>query len=166
MDIKPQFETLNTLHTCAEIEETLGKIYDIFAETYQEHHTISQIFKKTAGEERNHEYQIRLAIKSFTPTIESMTLTSAEAEEHLSIVRVFLEKMNTTAPGIEEALNLAIQLEDISTRFHLDAAARFSDPSCIKLFKAMMAADEDHVAAMERALKELQCTANSAEKNC
>lgn len=164
MEIIPQIETLNTLHTCAEIEETLGKVYDIFAEVYQDHHTISKIFKKTAQEERNHEYQIRLAIRSFTPTIESMTLTSTVAKEHLSLVRDFLEKLKNTLPGIEEALNLTIKLEDISARFHLDAAARFSDPSCVKLFKAMMSADENHVAALELALKELRDTGYNPEK--
>lgn len=79
MENKTQIETLNTLHFCAEIEENLGKIYEIFSDVYQDHHTISKIFKKTAGEERNHEYQIRLAIKAFTPTIESMAFTSEEA---------------------------------------------------------------------------------------
>lgn len=164
MDIIPQIETLNTLHTCAEIEETLGKVYDIFADVYQDHHTISQIFKKTAQEERNHEYQIRLAIRSFTPTIESMALTSAVAQEHLSLVRDLLEKLKHTLPGIEEALDLAIKLEDISARFHLDAAAHFSDPSSVRLFKAMMSADENHVAALEFALKELRGTGYSPEK--
>jgi rubrerythrin len=156
MENKPPIETINTLHKCAEIEEVLGKMYDMFAEAYQEHPEISQVFKKTAGEERNHEYQIRLAIKSFCPTIESMALTTEEADKHLSMVRDFLEKLNNGIPDIEEALDIALKLEDISTRFHMDAAARFSDPSCAKLFKAMMAADEDHVATLEQTLKKLR----------
>ena len=156
MNTNLPFETLNTLHACAEIEESLGKMYEAFADAYRDHHAISQIFKKTAGEERNHEYQIRLAIKSFTPTIQSMNMTTAEAEKQLSIVQDFLEKMKNSTPGLDEALSLAIKLEDISSRFHLDAAAHFNDPSCVKLFKAMMSADEDHVATLELALKELR----------
>jgi len=161
METKPAIETLNTLHKCAEIEEVLGKMYDIFADAYREYPEISRVFKKTAGEERNHEYQIRLALKSFTPAIESMALTTEEADKHLSKVRETLEKLKNSIPGIEEALNLSIELESMSSNFHMDTAARFTDHSCTKLFEAMMSADEAHVATLQLALQELRFAANN-----
>lgn len=156
MKSEQQFETLNTLHKCAEIEEILGKMYDIFAIAYWETPGISRIFEKTAGEERNHEYQIRLAIRSFACTIESMVLTSAETDNHLSMVRKTMEGLRSSFPSIEEALDLSIRLEATFSQFHMDTAARFTDQKCAKLFKAMMAADEAHVSAMEQALKEFR----------
>jgi rubrerythrin len=156
MESEQQFETLNTLHKCAEIEEILGKIYDIFAIAYRENPRISRVFEKTAGEERNHEYQIRLAIKSLAFAIESMVLTSAEADKHLSMARETLEELRNSFPSIEEALDLSIRLEATFSQFHMDTAARFTDQECAKLFKAMMAADEAHVSAMEQALKEFR----------
>lgn len=153
MESAHYFEALNTLHKCAEIEEILGKMYDIFADAYRENPRISRVFEKTAGEERNHEYQIRLAIKSLACAIESMVLTSAEADKHLSIARKTLEELNNSLPSIEEALELSIRLEATFSQFHMDTAARFTDQEHAKLFKAMMAADEAHVSAMEQALK-------------
>jgi rubrerythrin len=161
MDTTQSLETLNTLHTCAEIEETLGKMYDFFAETYRENPAISKIFAKTAAEERNHEYQIRLAIKTFAPAIEAMALTSEDADRHLVMVRETLEKLKHTIPDLEEALDLCITLESMSSHCHMDAAARFADQSCIKLFKAMMSADDAHVAYLEQALKKLRTTGNN-----
>jgi len=161
MESKPPVETLNALHKCAEIEEVLGKMYDIFAEAYQENLEISRIFAKTAAEERNHEYQIRLAIKSLTPAIESMALTSEDADKHLVMVREIIEKLKISMPGMEEALDLCIKLESMSSQCHMDAAARFTDQSCTKLFKAMMSADEAHVACLEQALKNMRSTGNN-----
>jgi rubrerythrin len=156
MESEQQFETLNILHKCAEIEEILGKVYDIFADAYRENPRISRLFEKTAGEERNHEYQIRLAIKSLTCVIKSMVLTSAEVDKHLTIARKTLDELSNSFPGIEEALNLSIRLEATFSQFHMDTAARFTDQEYAKLFKAMMAADEAHVSAMEHALKEFR----------
>ncbi len=158
MGTKPPIDTLNTLHKCAEIEGVLGKIYDLFADAYRENRDISRLFEKTAGEERNHEYQIRLAIKSFAPAIESMNLTVEEADKHLTMVQETLDWLAKTTPGIEEALDLSISLESRFSRFHMDTAARFAEQSCGKLFTAMMAADEAHVVSMEKALAELRST--------
>jgi len=47
-------------------------------------------------------------------------------------------------------------LEATFSQFHMDTAARFTEQECVKLFKAMMAADEAHVSAMEQALKEFR----------
>jgi len=156
MASKQQLETLNTLHKCAEIEEILGKMYDIFAIAFWETPRISHVFEKTAGEERNHEYQIRLAIRSFASAIGSMVLTSEETDKHLSMARETFEELRNSFPSIEEALELSIRLEATFSQFHMDTAARFTEQECVKLFKAMMAADESHVSAMEQALKEFR----------
>lgn len=148
-------EILNILHKCAEIEKALGKLYDLFAAAYEDDREISRLFAKTAGEERNHEYQIRLAIKSLSPGIEAMNLTLQEADQNLSRALEILSDVENAMPGIEEALKLSINLESTFSRFHMDTAARFSDASCGKLFTAMMAADEAHVTAMEKALAAL-----------
>lgn len=81
-----------------------------------------------------------------------MNLTLQEADQHLCHALQVLNDVENTIPGIEEALKLSISLEETFSRFHMDTAARFTDTSCGKLFTAMMAADEAHVAAMEKAL--------------
>ncbi|HOP40558.1 MAG TPA: hypothetical protein PLI53_05905 [Geobacteraceae bacterium] len=155
MTTKSRTEIINLLHKCAEIERVLGKLYDLFAATFHENREISRLFNKTAGEERNHEYQIRLAIKSFSSAIESMNITTDETDRHLALAMQTLDDVESAMPGIEEALKLSINLEATFSRFHMDTAAQFSDISCGKLFTAMMAADGAHVAALEKALAAL-----------
>ena len=151
-----QTETLNILHLCADIEAILAEMYEHFAATYRNNPDISRLFQKTAAEERNHEYQIRLAIKTCSPLIKEMNLTLEEAEKHLSFARLALKKVQENVPGMDEALKISINCETIFSRFHLDTAARFDDEACTRLFKAMMAADEHHAKALEKALAALK----------
>lgn len=147
-----QTETLNILHLCADIEGTLAEMYELFAAAYRYNPDISRLFQKTASEERNHEYQIRLAIKTCSPLVKEMNLTREEAEKHLSFAQLALKKVQENVPGIDEALKISINCETIFSRFHLDTAARFDDEACARLFKAMMAADEHHAQSLEKAL--------------
>ncbi len=92
-----------------------------------------------------------------------MTLTSEEADKHLVMVRETLEMLKNSMPGMEEALDICIKLESMSSQCHMDAAAQFTDQSCSKLFKAMMSADEAHVECLERALKKMHSAGNNPE---
>lgn len=151
-----QTDTLAILHRCADIELVMADMYEFFTAAYRFNQDISRLFQKTAAEERNHEYQIRLAMRTCTPSILEMKISADEAEKHLSFARMTLHKVRETVPDIADALKISIHCETIFSRFHLDAAARFSDESCAKLFKAMMAADEGHSTTLEKALAEFQ----------
>jgi rubrerythrin len=156
-----QNETMNILYLCADIEGVLAEIYEIFTSAYSHNPDISRLFKKTAAEERNHEYQLRLAIKTCSSLIREINLTVEEAGKHLSFARTTLQRVKETLPTIEEALKMAINCETIFSQFHLDTAARFSDESCTRLFKAMMATDEGHTEALVAALAELKINPDS-----
>jgi rubrerythrin len=149
-------ETLTILHQCADIEGTLAEIYEFFTSAYRNNPDITRLFEKTAAEERNHEYQLRLAIKTCSPLIQEMTLTAEEAEKHLSYARTALQRVRESVPTMEEALKMAINCETIFSQFHLDTAAQFADESCSKMFSAMMATDEGHTTSLKEALAELQ----------
>jgi rubrerythrin len=134
----------------------MADMYEFFAAAYRHNPDISRLFQKTAAEERNHEYQIRLAMRTCTPSIQEMKITAEDVEKHLSFVRMTLQQVRETVPGIVDALKMSIHCETIFSQFHLDTAARFSDESCTRLFKAMMAADEGHSSSLEKALAEFQ----------
>jgi rubrerythrin len=151
-----QTETLTILHRCADIEGILAEIYEFFASAYSHNPDITRLFEKTAAEERNHEYQIRLAIKTFSPLIREMTLTAEEAEKHLSYARTALQRVRESVPAMEDALKMAINCETIFCQFHLDTAVRFADESNAKLFSAMMAQDDGHVTSLKKALAKLR----------
>jgi rubrerythrin len=151
-----QMETLVILQRCADIEGVLAEIYDFFASAYRHNPDITRLFEKTAAEERNHEYQLRLAIKTHAPLIREMTLTAEEAEKHLTYAGATLQRVRESVPSMEDALKISINCETIFSQFHLDTSARFADESCSKLFSAMMATDKGHTTSLEEALTELQ----------
>lgn len=155
-----QKETMVTLQRCADIEGVLAEIYEFFTSTYRHNPDITRLFEKTAAEERNHEYQLRLAIKTHPPMIREMTLTAEEAEKHLIYARSALQRVRERVPSIEDALKMSINCEIIFSQFHLDTAARFCDDSCAKLFSAMMATDEGHTTSLKEALAEQQKNKN------
>ncbi len=151
-----QMETLIILQRCADIEGVLAEIYEFFTSAYRHNPDITRLFEKTAAEERNHEYQLRLAIKTHSPLIRGMKLTIEEAEKHLTYARAALQRVRESVPSLVDALKMAINCETIFSQFHLDTAARFADESCAKLFSAMMATDEGHTTSLKEALTELQ----------
>ncbi len=156
--MKPQMETLNILHMCAELESTLAQVYEFFSISYPNEQEITHLFAKTAAEERNHEFQFRLAIKSCTPLISDLNVSLQETEKHLAYTRNILRKIQERTPTVEEALRISINCETIFNRFHMDTAVRFSDKAGASLFKAMMAADDEHAISLKKALDKLRRT--------
>ncbi|NMC74758.1 MAG: hypothetical protein GYA56_10455 [Geobacteraceae bacterium] len=147
-----QTDIVTILHRCADIEIAMADMYDFFSAAYRDNRDIARLFRKTAAEERNHEYQIRLAIRTCASSIEEMKVPLEEVERHLTFARTTLEKVRETVPDIGDALKISVHTETILSRFHLDTAARFTDESCARLFQAMMAADEGHITSLEKAL--------------
>lgn len=156
--MKLQMEILNVLHMCAEIESTLAQVYEFFTIAYPNNQEIARLFAKTAAEERNHEYQFKLAMKSLAPLISDLNLSRQEAERHLVYTRNILLQVQERTPPVEEALRISINCETIFSRFHMDTAVRFSDTAGASLFKAMMAADDEHASSLKKALDKLKKT--------
>jgi rubrerythrin len=153
--------TVNILHQCAEIEATLAELYDFFSTTYRGIPAVSRVFGKIATEEKNHEQQIRLVIKRFAPRISTLNLDGDDVRQHLELVRSSLQQAREKIPLIEQALELSIKIESEYNRFHVDAAVRFKDEACSRLFKALMAGGEDHAVSLRQALENARSLGDS-----
>ncbi len=151
-----QMEVLHILHVCAEIESTMAQIYEFFTIAYPNNPEITRLFEKTAAEERNHEYQFKFAIKTCGHMITDFNVSRQEAERHLVHARSILLQVRQRTPTVEEALRMSINCETIFNQFHMDTAVRFSNTAGASLFKAMMAADEEHASSLEKALAKLK----------
>ena len=138
---------------CAEIEDVMAQIYTFFAAAYREVPGMEALFRKTAAEEKNHENQFRLAIRSFSGRVRKLKQTVESTGRHLEIARRILEGVRTGLPTVEEALTRAIHMETIFGNFHMTTAALFDDENCAKMFRALMAADIGHKECLELALQ-------------
>jgi len=147
-------ETMNFLDRCASIESLRAETYEFMARAFEDTPKISELFHKTSEEERNHEYQFRLALKSLVPAIAGILVARDQLERYAVFAEESLHNLRTELPTIEEALKMAILSETAFRQFHMDTAVAFQDSSLSKLFQAMMAGDDYHVESLKKAHRE------------
>jgi rubrerythrin len=58
------------------------------------------------------------------------------------------DKVRQSPPSWQNALKLAMDLEEKLARFHMDSVAVYDDTSINNLFKSMMSCDEQHVQSL------------------
>jgi len=143
------------LQTCQNIELSSAELYELFSQLYRDRSTLSRLWTKTALEEHNHAQQFELAWKMKYEPLASVQVDPWKAENALKIVQGILDNVRRTPPTPLDALRSAIKLEQKLAEFHLGYLATFTDEATASLFKAIMAADREHVAALEEAYQEL-----------
>jgi hypothetical protein len=137
---------------CAKIEGLCAELYHFYSDIFQENADISNLWKKTALEEENHQKQFELAFK---------LLDEVDLELNADLDRTcrihgklggLLQHVRQSPPDIVTALNKAIEMEEALADLHLDSSVRFHDESTQKMFKALREFDQDHVKALRHAL--------------
>jgi len=148
-------EIKNILGKCYSIEKTTEKIYS-WLEGHHKNTPLEKIWQKTASEEDNHALQFKLAINNIDNIMDNMLISSSTVEKSLNEVEMIFEEIVKEKPGMEEALKIAINMEEKYAALHMQHISIFKDASLKNLFKAMMAADQEHVKTLKKALKELE----------
>ncbi len=141
------------LNTCAKIERAVSDLYFQFEQLYAATPQLSTLWHKTALEELSHEQQFLLASRLYSSQLTPDGSISVERlNKILDAVRGVHDKILQAPPSPEQALKLAISLEEQLVETHLKAVLCFDDQSVNRLFQAMMAADHEHVAALQKFL--------------
>ena len=142
---------------CREIESGCAELYHFYAELFQEDKEVMLLWKRMALEEENHSREFDLAAKLMRQkAISSFKIELINAEIALIYIRSHLNRMKENPPTIEDALKDAIELEDKMSVFHLECVAEFSAPSFECLFRAIIQADQDHLASLRNAYEEVK----------
>lgn len=141
----------DVLELCRRIEMAMAQLYDRLAELHSRRDEVRELWTKTAREEDNHAAQFELLLKR--PSQPGVRADSAKAEKALRAVETILASYTERAPSVEEALEEAVTLENSLAQYHAEYAVEFGDEEQRRLFRAMMAADNDHVGALRAALE-------------
>ncbi|MCM2360048.1 MAG: hypothetical protein NDI77_17990 [Geobacteraceae bacterium] len=144
-------QEIRVLDICRQVELANEQLYLFFAELFKDDARLAQLWRKTAMEERNHANQFKLATAIQTGMIETVNLDFAEAAETLEFVRLLLDSAKKSPPLPEEALRIAVELEGKLSNFHMDCQVHFTEESFVEMFRAMMAADDEHTRAIRQA---------------
>jgi len=146
-----QSDPRTILGACQMIENLCARLYSEFARAHAADFEAHFVWNKTAEEELNHAQQIAMALrlshgKGLEPNVDL-----GRAHATIAMLRSSLRAARAKPPSVVDALRTALTFEEHLSQFHLEEATVIDDPAMKALFRAMQAADRQHVE-MLRAL--------------
>ncbi len=147
-------DAIRLLDVCRRIEFAMAGLYRYLADRYPDLPDVAAALRKTANEEENHALQFQLASKLPNLLVE-LKVDVEVADRLLKTVQDLDAKVRQTPPSAVGALRLALELERRLADYHMDSVGVFQSPQLQEMFKAMMAADKNHVKALSEALARL-----------
>jgi len=133
------------INICAEIEKTVGHIYQLLSATPYFEPKIRQMFLTLANDEHDHAQQLDFSLRMPTDIYEDEQLLSMEqAQNLLRKVEKSLKEISGQSLSLIDAVDLGIELEGDFCRIHLNNAVNFKDKNLKKMFSAMARSEELH----------------------
>jgi len=139
------------LELCINIEGLCADIYHQYSSIYADNPEISQLWKKTALEEENHQKQFGLAFRLMNETgFEIMTESLKRAYYIHGKLITLREHVRRNPPDLLTAVSKAVEMEEQLSDLHTHTAIKFREESMQQFFYALSAADSNHVAELQR----------------
>jgi rubrerythrin len=143
------------LGACLKVEAAAARLYHLFARLHRDDAGMAALWSKTAREEENHARQVEMVMLRRDRMSVVVRADLQKAERALAMLESAITDSMLSTPDLRRALEEAISLENVLTQFHADYAVEFVEAVDQQLFRSMMAADRDHVAALQAALDKL-----------
>lgn len=144
------------MEICETIEISCSELYHYFSNLFRQEREMLLLWLKMAMEDENHAKQFALLSKLRRHNvIESLHVELVDAEVTLIYVQSLIEKVRSQPPTLEEALRLAINLEQKLVKFQMENVVTFSDESCERSFLAMASAGNTHLEALQETYSRL-----------
>ncbi|MBL0226285.1 MAG: hypothetical protein IPQ16_12190 [Geobacteraceae bacterium] len=137
---------------CAKIEGLCASLYHYYSDIYQDNAHVSQLWKKTAMEEENHQKQFELVNRLRDDIGFDLNADLERTYRIHQKLNTLLAHVQQNPPDIVTALTKAIEMEESLSDLHLDSSVRFHDDSTRMLFQALREFDLDHVKSMRHCL--------------
>jgi len=142
---------LTFLDVCKGIEGLCADMYHYYSRIYEDNPEASELWKKTALEEENHQLQFGLAMRLLYETeFEVMKDSLKHAKSIENSLQKFMEHIKAHKPDLLTAVSQAVEMEEKIAGLHVHTALTFRDGSVKRLFTALSDADHEHVAALQR----------------
>lgn len=141
------------LRDCCRIEELAGLIYQRLAGESAYAPEVRTLFNRLAGEELDHARQFDLLLQGTAPEIEGGKRISWErVDTALQLAEEMLASLDSRRLEEEEALRLAVRMEQEFIRVHVHNAVHFHNPRLAALFEELGRQDEAHLDRLRQVL--------------
>lgn len=149
--------TKDVLEVCMNVELACAELYHYFAELFKDDRPSLLLWLKTAMEEENHARLFTLVGKlRRNNIIESIHIELVEVEVSLLYVRSLIDKLKKSPPTKEEALRIALDLEEKLDRFMMGNVIKFVDKSYERSFLAITNSDSRHLESLQEAYERIR----------
>ena len=142
------------LFECKKIEENAHQTYRLLAKNDQYPEKLREVFLSLSDDENGHARAIDLAMQAnkedldVTPFISWEKITEAK-----SLSDEFLCKAQRTLVAEEDSLRMAIEMEQVFVKIHIQNALHFNDKNLLELFQALEDEDQKHIETLKDCLK-------------
>lgn len=147
--LKLPMDQLQFLQQCAEFESKVAGLYHHYSNLFADDESLSMLFRKTADEEENHAQQFHLAVRLQGTGMAAVKTDVTRASANLRKLEEIVERLTGSRPFPEEALDMAIRLEEQVALLHMSNVVHFQDAGLKHLFEAMMAHDNGHITMLK-----------------
>jgi len=142
------------LNDCQKIELLASEMYSYLADNQEYAEPVRQAFRHLATDEIEHSRQIDAAMGLPEGALDvSSRIAGEKVSEALQLARRFQKDILGRRLNEEDALRLAIKLEEAFVRVHLDNALHFHNQREAAVFKGLAHSDEDHLNTLRDCLK-------------
>lgn len=149
-------EHLRFLDRCAAFELSCAELYVYFDRLFLDDPEFSALWRKTAREEENHAQQFDLAVRLKGVGMLSVKADLSTAFDRLQKLEEYVETLMESTPSKEQALDVAIRLEEQLAEMHMSSIVDFQDHELKRFFTAMLENDRGHVHMLRDFLYKLQ----------
>jgi rubrerythrin len=142
------------LRDCSTIERLAEEIYRQLAADATYAGRVRETFARLAQDERDHARQIDNTLDVPAGKLDAVTrIAWRKVDEALQKVRRLHRDVGSRGLSEEEALRLAVTLEQDFIKVHLDNALHFFDRRTAALFEDLARSDEAHLASLRECLE-------------
>lgn len=152
-------DIIKALDIIEKLELKLSELYDYFYKLFLDNKEISGLFFKLSIEEKGHadlvRFQRRIVIKN-KDLIKDIDIDLDTTFIHNIISKADSILKSSSKPTIEDALKLAIELENDSGEYHYKNFIKYKDHAFSLLLENLNKNDEDHIEQIKEIANKLK----------
>ena len=141
------------LSGCQKIENLAGKIYQRLSRDEEYDPRVRSLFQTLSGDERTHAGEIDMLLHNLAHNLDINPRFSWEVlETALLLAERMAKGLESKRLSEEEALRLAVQMEQQFVKVHVNNALHFYDPRVAAVFEELGRHDQIHLQKLRDCL--------------